>query len=214
MDRLGYCLGDCSGAPVLASTSFGVTKVVRELPHFKRKLIWPFLASVMRPQAPARHDRIRQHTPFEIACQCGREGFRAGDSLLEGIARDTMNTCWGDLLGWRNPSGAGDFGARKSSVPRLTTFPLTCLASLRGTSSSSSPNTVNGQIATCTRKAYAPNGPGGEISIHRGLHNSSLRVTVTPLRSNGNVAELPWLGLDIPVAIVTAIDPAREKWMN
>jgi hypothetical protein len=139
MDRLGYCLGDCSGAPVLASTSFGVTKVVRELPHFKRKLIWPFLASVMRPQAAARHDRIRQHTPFEIACQCGREGFRAGDSLLEGIARDTMNTCWGDLLGWRNPSGAGDVGARKSSVPRLTTFPLTCLASLRGTSSSSSP---------------------------------------------------------------------------
>jgi hypothetical protein len=39
-------------------------------------------------------------------------------------------------------------------------------------------------------------------------------VTVTPLRSNGNVAELPWPGLDIPVAIVTAIDPAREKWMN
>jgi hypothetical protein len=40
-------------APVLASTSFGVTKVVRELPHFKWKLIWPFLASVMRPQALA-----------------------------------------------------------------------------------------------------------------------------------------------------------------
>jgi hypothetical protein len=35
MDRLGYCLGDCSGAPVLASTSFGVTKVVRELPYFQ-----------------------------------------------------------------------------------------------------------------------------------------------------------------------------------
>jgi hypothetical protein len=80
--------------------------------------------------------------------------------------------------------------------------------------STDSADAVQGLIATCTRKAYAPNGPGGEISIHRGLHNSSLRVTVTPLRSNGNVAELPWLGLDIPVAIVTAIDPAREKWMN
>jgi len=28
MDRLGYCLGDCSGDHVLASSSFGVTKVV------------------------------------------------------------------------------------------------------------------------------------------------------------------------------------------
>jgi hypothetical protein len=37
---------------------------------------------------------------------------------------------------------------------------------------------------------------------------------VTPLRSKGNVAELPWLGLDIPVAIVTVADPASEKRMN
>jgi len=37
---------------------------------------------------------------------------------------------------------------------------------------------------------------------------------VTPLRSKGTVAELPWLGWGIPVAIVTVIDPAREKTMN
>jgi hypothetical protein len=39
-------------------------------------------------------------------------------------------------------------------------------------------------------------------------------LTVTPLRSNGTVAELPWLGQGIPVAIVTVADPAREKWMD
>ena len=75
-------------------------------------------------------------------------------------------------------------------------------------------DTIQGFIASCSRKIHAPNGPGGEISIHRGSGRSPLRVTVTPLRSKGTVAELPWLGLGIPVAIVTVIDPAREKWMN
>jgi len=69
-------------------------------------------------------------------------------------------------------------------------------------------------IASCTPKGHAPNGPGGEISVHRGLSHSPLRVTVTPLRSKGTVAELPWLGLSIPVAIVTVVDPASEKRMN
>jgi hypothetical protein len=73
---------------------------------------------------------------------------------------------------------------------------------------------VQGLIASCTPKAHAPKGPGGEISIRRGSGRSPLRVTVTPLRSKGNVAELPWLGLDIPVAIVTVADPASEKRMN
>jgi len=75
-------------------------------------------------------------------------------------------------------------------------------------------DTIQGLIASCTPKAPAPNGPGGEISIHRDLGRSPLRVTVTPLRSKGTVAELPWLGWGIPVAIVTVIDPAREKRMN
>ena len=61
---------------------------------------------------------------------------------------------------------------------------------------------IQGLIASCTPKTHAPNGPGGEISIHRGL-----RATVTPSRSKGNVAELPWLGLSIPVALVTVADP-------
>ena len=73
---------------------------------------------------------------------------------------------------------------------------------------------IQGLIASCSRKVHAPTGPGGEISIDRGSGRSPLRVTVTPLRSKGTVAELPWLGLGIPVAIVTVADPAREKWMQ
>ena len=73
---------------------------------------------------------------------------------------------------------------------------------------------LQGLIASCTPRAPARNGPGGETSIHRGSGRSPLRVTVTPLRSKGTVAELPWLGQGIPVAIVTVADPAREKWMD
>jgi PAS domain len=65
---------------------------------------------------------------------------------------------------------------------------------------------VQGLIATCTCKVIAPNGPGGEISIPRSPSHPPLRVTVTPLRTRGTVAELPWLGLDIPVAIVAVVD--------
>ena len=69
---------------------------------------------------------------------------------------------------------------------------------------------IQGLIASCSRKVHAPNGPGGEISIDRGSGRSPLRVTVTPLRSKGTVAELPWIDLDIPVAIVTVADPASK----
>ena len=65
---------------------------------------------------------------------------------------------------------------------------------------------VPGLIASCIWKVVAPNGPGGEISISRSPPHPPLRVTVAPLRSRGTVAELPWLGLDIPVAIVTVVD--------
>jgi hypothetical protein len=57
-------------------------------------------------------------------------------------------------------------------------------------------------IATCARKIHSLNGPGGETMIRRS-QRQSLRVTVTPLRANGAVAELPWLGLQLPVAMVT-----------
>ena len=80
--------------------------------------------------------------------------------------------------------------------------------------STDSADAVQGLIATCMPKAHALSGFGGEILIHRGPRRPPLRVTVTPLRSKGTVAELPWLGLSIPVAIVTVADPANEKKMN
>lgn len=80
--------------------------------------------------------------------------------------------------------------------------------------STSNSDAIHGLIASCKRKALAANGPGGEISIERSRRRSTLRVTVTPLRSKGTVAELPWLGLDIPVAIVTVVDSAMEKSIN
>jgi hypothetical protein len=73
---------------------------------------------------------------------------------------------------------------------------------------------LQGLIASCTHKVIAPNGPGGKISIPRGPRYSPLHVTVTPLRSRGTIAELPWLGLDIPVAIITVVDSAGEKLMH
>jgi hypothetical protein len=39
-------------------------------------------------------------------------------------------------------------------------------------------------------------------------------VKVAPLRARGTVAELPWLGAGIPVAIVIVADSAREKSMH
>ncbi len=66
-------------------------------------------------------------------------------------------------------------------------------------------------IASC-----APNhrdGPGGVIVLRRDKRRP-LRVTVTPLRARGNIAELPWLGIDVPVAMITISDPATEKTPN
>jgi hypothetical protein len=68
-------------------------------------------------------------------------------------------------------------------------------------------------IVSCKRKARTRNGPGGGISIRTGPRRS-LCVTVTPLRVKGTVAELPWLGLQIPVAIVTVSVPSTEKSLN
>jgi hypothetical protein len=69
---------------------------------------------------------------------------------------------------------------------------------------------LQGLIVSCKRNTHTRNGPGGGISIRAGPRHS-LRVTVTPLRVKGTVAELPWLGLQIPVAIVTVSAPSTEK---
>ena len=65
-------------------------------------------------------------------------------------------------------------------------------------------------VVSCKRNARTRNGPGGGISIRTGPRRS-LRVTVTPLRVKGTVAELPWLGLQIPVAMVTISAPLDGK---
>ncbi len=75
-------------------------------------------------------------------------------------------------------------------------------------------DTLHRLIASCTPTVPAWADRGGETSIVRCSDGLSLRVTVTPLRSNGTVAELPWLSVGIPVAMVTVIDPARENWMD
>jgi PAS domain-containing protein len=68
---------------------------------------------------------------------------------------------------------------------------------------------IQGLIASCAPKVLAQHAPGGEMSICLGPRQS-LRVIVTPLRSKGTVAELPWLGLLIPAAIVTVPALASE----
>ncbi len=80
-----------------------------------------------------------------------------------------------------------------------------CLRSTNGSDA-----LLQGLIVSCKRKAHARHGPGGGISIRVGPRRS-LRVTVTPLRAKGTVAELPWLGLCIPVAMVTVATPSTEK---
>jgi len=74
-------------------------------------------------------------------------------------------------------------------------------------------DTLQRMIASCAPKFRASKGPGGEIALRRNKRRP-LRVTVTPLRARGNVAELPWLGLQLPVAMVTVTNPAMEKWPN
>jgi hypothetical protein len=65
-------------------------------------------------------------------------------------------------------------------------------------------------IALCDWKFCVPQGPGGEITLRRGARRP-LRVTVTPLRARGSVAELPWLGLQLPVAIVTVSESRKPE---
>jgi hypothetical protein len=66
-------------------------------------------------------------------------------------------------------------------------------------------------IASCRAcHLHSPSGFGGGIALRRSK-GRPLRVTVIPLRARGNVAELPWLGLRIPVAMITISDPAMAK---
>jgi hypothetical protein len=74
-------------------------------------------------------------------------------------------------------------------------------------------DTIQRLIASCAQTPLIPPGPGGEMLIWLGQRRS-LRVTVTPLRARGTVAELPWLGLLIPAAIVTLSALPAESSLN
>lgn len=68
-------------------------------------------------------------------------------------------------------------------------------------------------IASCAGRLPAPEEFGGEIALFRG-RRTPLRVTVTPLRARGTAAELPWLGLRLPVAMVTIAETDARMIAN
>ena len=66
-------------------------------------------------------------------------------------------------------------------------------------------------IASCARTSLSLGGPGGEFKIPREHPLSPLLVTVTPLRSKTRLADIPWIGVGTPVAIVTVRDPDVDR---
>jgi len=68
-------------------------------------------------------------------------------------------------------------------------------------------------IASCAGRLPPPKDFGGEIALF-GAKRRPLRVTVTPLRARGTVAVLPWLGLRLPVAMVTIVETHIGKAVN
>lgn len=52
---------------------------------------------------------------------------------------------------------------------------------------------------------------GSEIEVQRGSQRAALKLTVMPLRSKNPAAEISWLGLRAPVAIVTIADPELSR---
>ena len=73
------------------------------------------------------------------------------------------------------------------------------------------PDLLQRLIASCALTAPAAGGPGGELKIPRELPMLPLVVTVTPLRSKVRLADVPWIGVGTPVAIVTVSDPDLDR---
>jgi hypothetical protein len=74
-------------------------------------------------------------------------------------------------------------------------------------------DTIQGLIASCAKMPLTPPGPGGTVMTCLGP-SQALRVTVAPVRAHGTVAELPWLGLLMPAAIVTLSPLPAEQSLN
>ncbi|HYP57716.1 MAG TPA: helix-turn-helix transcriptional regulator [Beijerinckia sp.] len=62
-------------------------------------------------------------------------------------------------------------------------------------------------IASCGRKILTPSGMGGALQIWRGADRACLDVLVIPLKINEKQADVAWLGLLRPIAMVTVKDP-------
>ena len=78
-------------------------------------------------------------------------------------------------------------------------------------------STINGSedlqelITACALSLDALGKPGGELRIPRIPPSSSLHVTVTPLGAPTRLTAIPWLGVGIPVALVTIHDPDSDR---
>lgn len=66
-------------------------------------------------------------------------------------------------------------------------------------------------IMSCVQGSLSGKGPGGEFNVERAFPHSPLQMTVAPLRSNSRLADVPWLGLTAPVAVVVVNDPDIER---
>jgi hypothetical protein len=73
--------------------------------------------------------------------------------------------------------------------------------------------TLHRLIASCTGRLPPPKDFGGEIELFHAKHRP-LRVTITPLRARGAVAELPWLAVRMPVAMITIAEEDMRKLAN
>jgi DNA-binding CsgD family transcriptional regulator len=81
-----------------------------------------------------------------------------------------------------------------------------CLATTDGA------DTLQRLIASCARAVGRLQGPlGGELEVRRGPRRPALGLVVTPLRTKNPDAGIPWLGLRVPVAIVTMADPEINR---
>jgi DNA-binding CsgD family transcriptional regulator len=81
----------------------------------------------------------------------------------------------------------------------------------KGRLAAAGPDLLQKLIGSCARASPSLDGPGGEFKIPRGPPRSSLHVMVTPLRSNTRLADVPWIGVGTPVAIVTVCDPDMDR---
>jgi DNA-binding CsgD family transcriptional regulator len=68
---------------------------------------------------------------------------------------------------------------------------------------------IAGCVARPGHGSFTPR--GGELEVKRGLGRAPLRVTVAAIPAERRIAEVPWLGLRAPVAIVAITDPEMQR---